>query len=179
MGSATYIYDRATELLNAAKAGLDPTRTGHAVPTRAYVGWGDPPADVNCSGNGSLIVSHRVSSSVNVREPQRARGLAGRVPGGRSLQAIRFRVTLFRCWSLTPKSKVAPDTAIIDAAAKGLQVDEWCLMKYLLQRTNAGTLFVGVTSRFVRVNDAVILPAKGGAAGLFVDVELDANDSGP
>lgn len=179
MGSATYVADRATELLNAAIAGLDPSRTGHDVPTRAYRGWGDPPADMNCAGNGSLIVSHRVNSSVNVRAPALARGRAARRPGGRSLQVIRFRVTLFRCWPVARKGTAAPDATTIDDASKGLMVDEWSLTKYLLQHVNSGTLFAGVTSEFVRVNDAVVHPGKGAAAGFHIDVELTANDSGP
>lgn len=179
VGSATYVADRAQELLNACIAGLDPSRTGHDVPTRVYRGWGDPPADMNCAGNGSLIVSHRVNSSVNVREPGQSRGIPGRRPGGRSLQVIRYRVSLYRCWPLPAPGTSAPDAATIDAASKGLQVDEWCLTKYLLQHVNAGTLFAGVTARDARVGDAIVLPGKGGAAGVRIDVELNANDSGP
>lgn len=179
MGSATYVYDHAVELLAAALAGIDPARTGHDLPGRTYVGWSDPPADMNCSGAGTLVVSHRVNSATNVRNQPNAQGLAGRRPRGRSLQVIRYRVTLFRCWPIQQRGTAAPDAATIDVAAKGLMVDEWCLTKHLLQAARDATLFTNTRPDQVAVRDAVLMPAKGGAAGVRLDVELDANDSGP
>lgn len=164
---ASYLATLAEDLLVAATNALDPTRTGHAAPTRRFVSWGPPPVDA-CDG-GQLTV-HLASVDVNLQ-----RG-SGRSPGACLVEPVgRFQVQVWRCVPTFGPQGEIPDADDVTASSVALAVDAWCLVTGLTNAIAAGTLSEGR----VEIGPFTPLPPGGGSAGGRIDLTYHLNDGGP
>jgi hypothetical protein len=92
MAIASYIADRAEELLDAAEASLTLARTGTAVPARTYRSHGPPAVDW-C--NEDLLVVYLDNPAIKLSNPSQNRALqAGQYE---TMPVARYVVELWRC----------------------------------------------------------------------------------
>lgn len=183
-GDASYLYLRAAELLGQAAAGLAQVRTGHAPPSRAYVSFGDPAAELplNCDGSGQLTVHLDQQRLLDVRDAVPRAGTPGNRPRTGLVIVAPMVVTLFRCWPQGTSQAPIP-AGDLDLAAKGLLQDLHCLVQWLVQKRAAKTLFptstYPVEQGDVGIGNPKVAAPSGGTAGFVVPVDLWSKDPGP
>lgn len=171
MGSAAYLWDRATELLGKSLLALAQARTGHAPPTRVFVSHGEPGAPPpECEQLTVHLFPAKPLRSIDL-------GKSGRLQTQCLVALVAdLRIQVFRC---TPSEPVPGEETLDDSAAKLLR-DLWCMETYLHAERAAGTLFAGVgTCEAVTIAEPRLLPDSGAAAGWELPVTLSLNDSGP
>lgn len=177
---ATYVYDLADDLLAEALDGLAESRTGHAPPSRTYVSHGEPADDtglLSCEADGQLTV--HVDEDAGI-EPIFRRD--SNLPGTQCAFApyARFCVTLYRCVPTIDDQGNAPNAAELDASARDLNIDAWCLFTYLATLWGNGDLFGGMFAcKDVEWEGMTPIHPRGGAAGWRICFRVQLNDTGP
>lgn len=181
MGSGTYLYDLADDLLAEALDGLSLARTGHAPPSRTYVSQGEPADDtglLSCEQDGQLTVHIDEGDGIEAFFP---RG-SGSMPETPCVFApyARFCVVLYRCVPKVDDEGNAPSAEELDASARDLYTDAWALYTHLATLWGNGTLFGGALGcKDVEWESMLPIHPQGGAAGWRLCLRLQLNDSGP
>lgn len=173
MGSAEYLWTRATELLDAATDALAPARTGHPAPTRIFVSHGEPaaPPPGDCEQLTVHLFPPKPITSIDLSKSGRVQTQC------LVLLVANFRIQVFRCTSSEP----APSGATLDNNAETLLRDLWCMETWLHTQRAAGMIFDDVEDECaaVTIGEPRLLPDSGAAAGWELPVTLTLNDTGP
>lgn len=177
-----YLTDLADALLEAARAGLDEQARG--APT-ARLALFDPAWDNCCpedessgEGGGQLTV---YLDGVTFVPASRDRD--GRSRQCQAYPVATFNVDVVRCVPSLLDSPTAPfhEADVYGAAAEALLEDLWAMIREVLDRFYAGTLFpdLGVDCSGVVLGDVEPLPETGGCAGWRWSIEVTCNDTEP
>jgi hypothetical protein len=180
---ATYLYDLADTLLTAAEAALDPTRTGVTVPGYTYVSHDDPVADLEgcCSDTteGDEDVYGGGILTVSLGSPD-GDPLDFTPPTGQCQMSTlaNFTVTLLRCVPALDDDG-APPPAELNASARRLLVDLWCLTTGLRDARRQDIWPSGVVCKSFTFTNTRALAPLGGCGGWQITVQVATNDPGP
>ncbi len=166
--SAPYLHDLAVDLFQVAEAALDEARTGHPVPPRRYVHFGEPAWDL-CTGDTETDESGQLVVWVG--------GITTEVVTRGTTCGIEHRgqlcVEVARCFpSLDADGQpVGPD--VLQAAAEVLHRDWWSL-----QRAVSAWL-AGLSCSWRTMETSEPSGPEGGMAGVRICVRLSLNDTEP
>lgn len=177
---AHYLVAFADDLMAAALAGLDKTRTGIDPPGRRYLSHSRPVVDVCDASDGTGQLSVYLDASrplVMTSSPAASLGRSTTVVPRQVLVApvATYVIEWWRCHPAFTLGGAIPDAATLDSAAEMLLTDLWCLVQGLLAEHKAGTL-VSVTCNSIEIASPTTLGPQGGAAGWTVPVRITCSD---
>jgi hypothetical protein len=166
--SAPYLQTLALDLLAVAEAALAEDRTGHPIPPRRYVHFGEPAWDL-CTGDtstedgGQLVVW---VGGITTEVVQRGTTCGIEHRG-------QFCVEVARCFpSLTADGQpAAPET--LEDAAEVLHRDWWSLQRAV------GSWLATLSCSWRAMETSQASGPEGGMAGVRICVRLSLNDTEP
>lgn len=170
-----YLGDLASEILDVATDAVAPDITGVPAPSKVFVSFGDPIADLGacCEGTGGgQLTVHLGRPQGGV--PLEFRPLSKQAPCNVETRAF-YTVTLQRCYPAidTTQKDFAPTEEALNAASLLHLTDLWCLVVGLRQWCREDEC---AARRIVQT--AQLVP-QGGCAGWQVVLDVQANDGGP
>ncbi len=169
-GQATFLADRAAELLTAGRAALVTDRTPNGPAGWSARTHGPPVLDPEVKDDVLAVYSCKPAILLGAvaQAPAAQRGRLQVMP------IAQFYVELWRHVIGRDGHGRIPPAERIDAEAAALQVDGMALASELLERNRLGTLFSTPTTPIAvaRIGDPEPLPTSGKMAGWRIQVDV-------
>ena len=166
--SSSLLYDLATDLLLASEAAIDPLCTGHELPPRRYVHFGEPAWDL-CTDNEVIASSGQLVTWWS--DVQTEVSTVGRTCAVRFL--AKFCVELTRCFPDLGEDSQPLAPEVYEAASEILDVDSWALLR------GVTAWVAGLDCSWRQIEDVFPSGPSGGMAGVRICVRVELNDPDP
>lgn len=167
---ASYLGDMLEAVRDAAEDGLDPARTGHALPNHVLVTQNAPAVDL-CTDDGVLAVYVWRAPHIHPRT-------VARMPSTCLVTVTaELVIELWRCVpTLDDEGNPRPDVDY-ENSALDLATDLWCMLTHLYVAWQDGDL--GAPCKAVTFGAVQPLGPSGGVAGWRIPLTVHLSDATP